>query len=98
MKITYDELGRVSEIKFDDGENQELGFKAFESLIKDQIEANKYAIDKNIEVNKYLIDKNAETNMRVMEFNYAMASIKFNGQLKPCNANDDPNKGIPSTV
>ena len=32
MKIIYDNLGRISEVKFDEGENQELGFKAFEAF------------------------------------------------------------------
>ena len=87
MKIIYDILGRVSEVKFDEGENQELGFKAFEMLVKEQAAANKYAIDKNV-----------EATTRVLEYNYAMASLKFNNQLKPCNVDNDPNKGIELTT
>ncbi len=87
MKIIYDILGRVSEVKFDEGENQELGFKAFEMLVKEQAAANKYAIDKNV-----------EATTRVLEYNYAMAALKFDNRLKPCNVNEDPNKGIELTT
>ena len=88
MRITYDNFGRISEVKFDEGENQELGFKAFETLVKEQAAANKYVVDKNV-----------EATTRVLEYNYAMASLKFNNQLKPCNVVDnDPNKGIPLTT
>lgn len=105
MKIIYDNLGRVSEVKFDEGENQELGFKAFETLVKEQAAASKYAMDKNAEAakynaeaNKYAADKNLEANVRVMEYNYAMASLKFNNQLKPCKVDNDPTKGIELTT
>jgi len=87
MKIFYDNFGRVSEVKFDEGENQELGFKAFETLIKEQAAANKYAIDKNV-----------EATTRVLEYNYAMASLNFNNQLKPCNVDNDPNKNVELTT
>ena len=88
MKITYDNFGRVSEVKFDDGENQELGFKAFETLVKEQAAANKYAVDKNV-----------EATTRVLEYNYAMASLRFNVPLKPCNVDDGgPNKDIALTT
>ena len=94
MKIIYDNLGRISEVKFDEGENKELGFKAFETFIKEQAAASKYAMDKNVEAAKY----NAEANLHVLEYNYAMASLRFNNQLKPCNVDNDPNKDIPLTT
>ena len=78
MRITYDNFGRISEVKFDEGENQELGFRAFETLVKEQAAANKYVVDKNV-----------EATTRVLEYNYAMASLKFNNQLKPCNVDND---------
>lgn len=87
MRITYDNFGRISEVKFDEGENQELGFRAFETLVKEQAAANKYVVDKNV-----------EATTRVLEYNYAMASLKFNNQLKPCNVDNDPNKDIPLTT
>ena len=87
MRITYDNFGRISEVKFDEGENQELGFRAFETLVKEQAAANKYVVDKNV-----------EATTRVLEYNYAMASLKFNNQLKPCNVDNDPNKDIPFTT
>lgn len=87
MRITYDNFGRISEVKFDEGENQELGFKAFEALVKEQAAANKYVVDKNV-----------EATTRVLEYNYAMASLKFNNQLKPCNVDNDPTKDIELTT
>ena len=87
MRITYDNFWRISEVKFDEGENQELGFRAFETLVKEQAAANKYVVDKNV-----------EATTRVLEYNYAMASLKFNNQLKPCNVDNDPNKGIELTT
>ncbi len=100
MRITYDNFGRVSEIKFDEGENQELGFKAFELLVKEQAAASKYAMDKNVEAAKYNVEAakyNSEVNLHVMEYNYAMAALKFDNRLKPCNV-DDPNKDIALTT
>lgn len=100
MKITYDELGRVSEIKFDEGENPTEGFKFAENVIKDyntkMLEGNKYIADKNAEVNLHSINM----NMRAMELN--TATMLFNSQaqqlLKPCNVNDDLNKDIELTT
>ena len=90
MKITYDELGRVSEIKFDEGENPTEGFKFAENVIKDYNA-------KMLEGNKYIADTNAE----IVRLN--TATMLFNAQahqlLKPCNVVDnDPNKDIPLTT
>ena len=92
MKITYDELGRVSEVKFDEGENPTEGFKFAENVVKDyntkMLEGNKYITDRNVEM--------AHLNMRAMELN--TATMLFNAQahqlLKPCNVDNDPNKGV----
>lgn len=96
MKITYDELGRVSEVKFDEGENPTEGFKFAENVIKDYN-------TKMLEGNKYIADRNAEMahlNMRAMELN--TATMLFNAQahqlLKPCNVDNDPNKGVELTT
>ena len=56
MRITYDNFGRISEVKFDEGENQELGFKAFETLVKEQAAANKYVVDKNVEATTRVLE------------------------------------------
>ena len=89
MKITYDELGRVSEIKFDEGENPTEGFKFAENVIKDYNA-------KMLEGNKYI----ADTNVEIVRLN--TATMLFNAQahqlLKPCNVDDDPNKGIELTT
>ena len=57
MKITYDELGRVSEVKFDEGENPTEGFKFAENVVKDynakMLEGNKYIADKNVEMARF---------------------------------------------
>ena len=98
MKIIYDNLGRVSEVKFDEGENQELGFKAFEEVVKEQMATSRYIADRNVEANKYLIDKNTEASARLLEYNYAMAALKADNQLKPCNVDNDPNKNIKLTT
>ena len=96
MKITYDELGRVSEVTFAEGENPTEGFKFAENVVKDynakMLEGNKYIADKNVEM--------AHLNMRAMELN--TATMLFNAQahqlLKPCNLDNDPNKDIPLTT
>lgn len=81
MKIAYDDFGRVSEVKFDADENQELGFKAFEALIKEQSDMNKYAIDKNLEATD-----------RVLEYNRTMIPLRFNNQVKTDNVDGEPGK------
>ena len=88
MKIVYDNQGRLSEIKFEEGENQEACLKTLD-----------HYIDKLAESSKFAIDKNVESNRQVMEYNYAMAQLRFgDNQLKPCNVDNDPNKGIPLTT
>lgn len=86
MKILYDNQGRLSEVVFAEGENQEACLKTLD-----------HYIDKLAEASKYAMDKNVEANVRVMEYNYAMASLTANNQLKPCNVDNDPNKGIELT-
>lgn len=98
MKILFDNQGRLSEVVFAEGENQEACLKTLDHYIDKLAEASKYAMDKNAEANKYAADKNLEANVRVMEYNYAMASLTANNQLKPCNVDDDPNKGIELTT
>lgn len=90
MKITYDNLGRVSEVKFDEGENQELGFKAFEALVEKQAAVAIHNADKQAEWMKYQTDR--------MQYNMPAYGIQFTQQLKPCNVDDDPNKGIELTT
>lgn len=98
MKILFDNQGRLSEVVFAEGENQEACLKTLDHYIDKLAEASKYAMDKNAEANKYAADKNLEANVRVMEYNYATASLTANNQLKPCNVDDDPNKGIELTT
>lgn len=105
MKILFDNQGRLSEVIFAEGENQEACLKTLDHYIDKLAETSKYAMDKNAEAakynaeaNKYAADKNLEANVHVMEYNYAMASLKFNNQLKPCNLDNDPNKGIELTT
>lgn len=81
MKIAYDNCGRVSEVKFDADENQELGFKAFKALIEEQSAMNKYAIDKNLEAAD-----------RVLEYNCTMIPLKFNNQVKTDNVDGESDK------
>ena len=90
MKITYDNLGRVSEVKFDEGENQELGFKAFEALVEKQAAVAIHNADKQAEWMKYQTDR--------MQYNMPAYGIQFTQQLKPCNVDNDPNKGIELTT
>jgi len=89
MKITYDELGRVSEVTFAEGEDSVEGFKFAENVIKDYNA-------KMLEGNKYI----ADTNVEIVRLN--TATMLFNAQahqlLKPCNADNDPNKGIELTT
>ena len=100
MKITYDELGRVSEVTFAEGEDSVEGFKFAENVVKDynakMLEGNKYIADKNTEVNLHAMNM----NMRAMELN--TATMLFNAQtqqlLKPCKVDDDPNKNIELTT
>lgn len=94
MKILFDNQGRLSEVVFAEGENQEACLKTLDHYIDKLAEASKYAMDRNAEAAKY----NAEVNLHVMEFNYAMAALKFDNQLKPCNVNKDPNKDIELTT
>lgn len=86
MKVIFDNQGRLSEVIFAEGENQEACLKTLD-----------HYIDKLAETSKYAMDKNIEANVRVMEYNYAMASLTANDQLKPCNVDNDPNKGIELT-
>ena len=85
MKITYDELGRVSEVTFAEGEDSVEGFKFAENVIKDYNA-------KMLEGNKYI----ADTNVEIVRLN--TATMLFNAQahqlLKPCNVDDDSNKDI----
>lgn len=87
MKISYDNQGRLSEIIFAEGENQEACLKTLD-----------HYVDKLAEASKYAMDKNVEANVRVMEYNYAMAALKFDNQLKPCNVDKDPTKDIELTT
>ena len=87
MKILFDNQGRLSEVIFAEGENQEACLKTLD-----------HYIDKLAEASKYAMDKNVEANAHVMEYNYAMASLTVNNQLKPCNDDADPNKGIELTT
>ena len=94
MKVIFDNQGRLSEVVFAEGENQEACLKTLDHYIDKLAETSKYAMDKNVEAAKY----NAEANLHVLEYNYAMASLTANNQLKPCNVDDDPNKGIELTT
>lgn len=89
MKITYDELGRVSEVTFAEGEDSVEGFKFAENVIKDynakMLEGNKYIADKNVEI--------VRLNTATMLFNSQTQQM-----LKPCNVDNDPNKDIPLTT
>lgn len=89
MKITYDELGRVSEVTFAEGENPTEGFKFAENVVKDYNA-------KMLEGNKYI----ADTNVEIVRLN--TATMLFNAQahqlLKPCNLDNDQNKDIPLTT
>lgn len=101
MKISYDNQGRLSEIIFAEGENQEACLKTLDHYIDKLAEASKYAMDKNVETAKYNAEAakyNSEVNLHVMEFNYAVAALKFDNQLKPCNVDKDPNKDIELTT
>lgn len=93
MKITYDELGRVSEVTFAEGEDSVEGFKFAENVVKDYNA-------KMLEGNKYIAEKNTELNLRAMELN--TATMLFNAQtqqlLKPCNADNEPSKNIELTT
>ena len=85
MKITYDELGRVSEVTFAEGEDSVEGFKFAENVIKDynakMLEGNKYIADTNVEI--------VRLNTATMLFNSQAQQL-----LKPCNVDGDPNKNI----
>lgn len=86
MKITYDELGRVSEVTFAEGENPTEGFKFAENIVKDynakMLEGNKYIADTNVEI--------VRLNTATMLFNARAQQL-----LKPCNVVDnDLNKDI----
>lgn len=89
MKITYDELGRVSEVTFAEGEDSVEGFKFAENVIKDynakMLEGNKYIADTNVEI--------VRLNTATMLFNSQAQQL-----LKPCNVDDDPNKNIELTT
>lgn len=89
MKITYDELGRVSEVTFAEGEDSVEGFKFAENVIKDynakMLEGNKYIADTNVEI--------VRLNTATMLFNSQTQQL-----LKPCNVDNDPNKDIPLTT
>lgn len=89
MKITYDELGRVSEVTFAEGEDSVEGFKFAENVIKDYNA-------KMLEGNKYI----ADTNVEIVRLNTATMLFNTNTQqlLKPCNVDNDPNKDIPLTT
>ena len=89
MKITYDELGRVSEVTFAEGEDSVEGFKFAENVIKDYNA-------KMLEGNKYI----ADTNVEIVRLNTATMLFNANTQqlLKPCNVDNDPNKDIPLTT
>ena len=89
MNITYDDLGRVSEVTFAEGEDSVEGFKFAENVIKDynakMLEGNKYIADKNVEI--------VRLNTATMLFNSQTQQM-----LKPCNVDNDPNKDIPLTT
>ncbi len=89
MKITYDELGRVSEVTFAEGEDSVEGFKFAENVIKDynakMLEGNKYIADTNVEI--------VRLNTATMLFNSQTQQL-----LKPCNVDNDPTKDIPLTT
>ena len=89
MKITYDELGRVSEVTFAEGEDSVEGFKFAENVVKDYNA-------KMLEGNKYI----ADTNVEIVRLNTATMLFNANTQqlLKPCNVDNDPNKDIPLTT
>lgn len=90
MKITYDELGRVSEVTFAEGEDQELGFKAFEALVKEQAAVAMHNADKQAEWMMH------QTNN--IQYSLPAYGIQFTQQLKQCNLDDDSNKDIPLTT
>ena len=83
MKVIFDNQGRLSEVIFAEGENQEACLKTLD-----------HYIDKLAETSKYAMGKNVEANAHVMEYNYAMASLAANNQLKPCNVNEKSGKDI----
>jgi len=87
MKILFDNQGRLSEVIFAEGENQEACLKTLD-----------HYIDKLAETSKYAMDKNVEANAHVMEYNYAMVSLTANNQLKPCNVDNEPSKNITLTT
>ncbi len=90
MKITYDELGRVSEVTFAEGEDQERGFKAFETLIEKQAVVAMHNADKQAEWMMH------QTNN--MQYSLPAYGIQFTQQLKQCNPDDDPTKDIALTT
>ncbi len=90
MRITYDNFGRVSEVKFDEGEDQERGFKAFEALVKEQAAVAMHNADNQVEWMKY------QTNR--MQYNMPAYGIQFPQQLKQCNLDNDPTKDIALTT
>lgn len=87
MKILFDNQGRLSEVIFAEGENQEACLKTLD-----------HYIDKLAEASKYAMDKNVEANAHVVEYNYAMASLTVNNQLKPCDVDNEPSKNIELTT
>ena len=90
MRITYDNLGRVSEVKFDEGKDQECELKAFVAFVKEQAAVAMHNADKQAEWMKY------QTNR--MQYNMPAYGIQFTPQLKQCNFDNDPNKDIPLTT
>lgn len=93
MRITYDNFGRVIEVKFDEGENPTEGFKFAENVIKDynskMLENNKYIADKNVEI----VHLNC-----AMQFCNNQANANNAHVLKPCNVDNAPNKDIELTT
>lgn len=90
MRIIYDNLGRVSEVKFDEGEDQERGFKAFETLIERQAAVAMHNADKQVE---WMMHQTSN-----MQYSMPAYGIQFTQQLKQCNLDNDPNKDIPLTT
>ena len=90
MRITYDNFGRISEVKFDESKDQECELIAFEALVKEQAAVAMHNADKQAEWMKY------QTNR--MQYNMPAYGIQFTQQLKPCNLDNDPNKDTELTT
>lgn len=85
MKINYDNLGRISEVKFDEGENQEVCAKMLESIERKRLSRTvKVTYDNEGRLSEVNVsdDDIAEAAMRLVE-----SSVKEHYAYLENNAN-----------